>query len=177
MRRHGVVGLTAGHMALGLLLVGAPPPALAQGGATCLFQCDSKCYGTTGPYCYSQCMAECNSGASSAPSVRQSYGAVYSTDNGSGAYGYSYQFGDEYGAIAEAERQCKARSDGAPCAQLILFDNKCAAVIFAKKNDDIVDITGSAEPLQSDADAEGLASCQQHNPDAQCTVVDRFCSE
>ena len=177
MRFQGMGRPATGHVVLALLLVGAPLRALAQGGATCLFQCDSKCYGTSGPYCYSQCMAECNSASSSGPSVRGSYGAVYSTYNGSGAYGYSYQYSDQYGAMAEAERQCKARSDGAPCAQLILFDNKCAAVIFAKKNDDIVDITGSAEPLQSDADAEGLASCRQRNPEAQCTVVDRFCSE
>jgi hypothetical protein len=158
-------------------LLGSPVPAAAQGGASCLYECDSKCYGMSGPYCKSQCMAECNSRGSGGAPVRQSYGSVYVTYNGSGDYGYSYEFDDQYGAMAEAEKQCKADGGGAPCARLLVFANKCASVVYAKRGDDIVDISGSAEPRQADADAQGLALCKRANPTASCEVVERFCSK
>jgi len=85
-------------------LLAPPPAALAQGGASCLFQCDAKCYDTPGPYCYPDCMAQCNSAPST--TVPQSYDSVYATSDGSGAYGLSFGFSDQYSAMDAAKKRC-----------------------------------------------------------------------
>jgi hypothetical protein len=55
------VAASLGWLAFVLVIIGLNGPAIAQGGANCLFQCDSQCYGQQGPYCRSGCMARCNS--------------------------------------------------------------------------------------------------------------------
>ena len=156
-------------------LLASPSAALAQGGAGCLFQCDSKCYGLPGPYCYPDCMAQCNSRAPST-TVPQSYGSVYATSDGSGAYGFSFGFSDQYSAMDEAKKRCLKQGAG-PCQRLIIFANRCASVIYAKRGDDILGISGSAEPRQVDADAKGLALCRRQTPGATCEIAEQFCSK
>jgi Domain of unknown function (DUF4189) len=162
-------------VALLLALVVSPLAALAQGGASCLFECDAKCYGIPGPYCRSGCMAQCNSRAPST-ALPQSYGSAYATSDGSGAYGFSFGFGDQYSAMDEAKKRCQKQGSG-PCQRLIIFANRCASVIYAKRGDDILGISGSAEPRQADADAKGLALCRRENPAASCEIAEQFCSK
>jgi hypothetical protein len=45
------VAASLGWLAFVLVIIGLNGPAIAQGGANCLFQCDSQCYGQQGPYC------------------------------------------------------------------------------------------------------------------------------
>lgn len=84
---------------------GLAAPAEAQGGASCLFECGARCYGTTGPYCNSGCMAERNARGSSGGAVPASYGAVYATSDGSCDYGFSYGFHDQFSAMGEAKKR------------------------------------------------------------------------
>jgi len=83
-------------------------PAVAQGGANCLFQCDSQCYGQQGPYCRSGCMARCNSNQNSSgrPDTRPSasFGAIAATATTGKFYGYSFGWSSQ----AEAEREALA---------------------------------------------------------------------
>jgi hypothetical protein len=63
------------------------------------------------------------------------------------------------------------------CQRLIIFANRCVSVIYAKRGDDILGISGSAEPRQADADAKGLALCRRENPAASCEIAEQFCSK
>ncbi|MGO8920353.1 MAG: DUF4189 domain-containing protein [Stellaceae bacterium] len=117
-------------------------------------------------------MAQCN--AHPPPSVPQSYGSVYATSDGSGDYGFSYGFGDQYSAMGEAKKRCIDQGRGS-CQRLLIFANRCASIIYAKRGDDILGISGSAEPRQ--ADAAGLALCRRQNPGANCEIVEQFCSK
>ncbi len=78
-------------------------PAAAQGGASCLYQCDAQCYGHAGPYCRSGCLARCPA----SPRPPEFYGSVYATSDGSGVYGFSYGKNNQYDAMAEAKSHAR----------------------------------------------------------------------
>jgi hypothetical protein len=148
-------------------------PAAAQSGAECLFQCDAQCYGRAQPYCGSDCLARCNSHGT--PSPREFYGSAYVSFDGSGVYGFSCGKNNQYDAMAEAAAQCKAR--GGPCRRLLIFANKCASFVYAKRSGRITGISGAAEPSRGAAARNALQDCQTVNPGGTCEIAAEFCSK
>jgi len=104
------------------------------------------------------------------------HGAVYVTDDGSGYYGFSFQWNNDASAMAEANAQCRKTSGGRPCRKLINAVNQCAAVVFARQGDRILGIAGSAEATQEEADRKAVRECEINNPGADCKIEKRFCS-
>lgn len=61
--------------------------------------------------------------------------------------------------------------------EVLVFANRCVSIVYAKRGGDVLDISGSAEPRQKDADAKALALCGRQNPRASCDIAERFCSD
>lgn len=103
------------------------------------------------------------------------YGSIYVSSDG--AYGYGNKYTNQAAAMATAATACKSASGGHPCTKLLVFDKQCAAVALAKRGGEVVDVGGAAETLQSDADDKAMAYCRSNNPDADCTITARVCSD
>ena len=116
--------------------------------------------------------------AAQAPHVRADehlYGSIYVTSEG--AYGYGNKYTNQAAAMATAASTCKSASGGRPCTKLLVFDKRCAAVVVARRGGEVVDVGGAAELLQIDADEKAIAYCRRNNPDAECTITARICSD
>jgi hypothetical protein len=155
-------------------------PASAQSRVPyCIHKCDAQCsVSNPGSYkagCVNSCVARCVQDADSSDSR---FGAVYVSGSARPSYGYSFAWRRPYDAMDEAAGQCRSRSGGQPCQRLLVFENKCASVVFVRRGDNnVVDIAGGAEPNQAAASAAALALCRSENPGAQCTVEKEFCSD
>jgi hypothetical protein len=103
------------------------------------------------------------------------YGSVYVASDG--AFGYGNKFTNQAAAMATAASTCKSASSGHPCTKLLVFDNQCAAVVVGKRGGEVVDVGGAAEVLQRDADEKAMAYCRRNNPDADCMITARVCSD
>jgi Domain of unknown function (DUF4189) len=119
-----------GWLAFVVVTIGINGPAIAQGGANCLFQCDSQCYGQQGPYCRSGCMARCNSNQNlSGPNTRSSEAgianaceiAVWFSDGCAAlAIGSDGAWGADWAettaeASARALKACRSEDDSGAC--------------------------------------------------------------
>jgi hypothetical protein len=155
-----------------LCALGLAQPVLADCGVNCLYSCDSKCYGISGPYCRSDCMGKCNRECAEGQS-REVYGAVYVATDGSEAYGFSYGKSNQADAIDRAQAECQARGGG--CRRLLLFVNRCAAIVQGWRAGRVLGASGAAEPSQSAATSKALALCVEENPGADCKVAREFC--
>jgi len=103
------------------------------------------------------------------------YGSIYVTSEGT--YGYGNKYTNQAAAMATAAGTCKNASGGRPCTKLLVFDRRCAAVVVAKRGGEVVDVSGAAELLQIDADEKAMAYCRRNNPDADCAITARVCSD
>jgi hypothetical protein len=103
------------------------------------------------------------------------YGSIYVAAEG--AYGYGNKYTNQAAAMATAASTCKAASGGRPCTKLLVFDRQCAAVVVAERGGEVVDVSGAAELLQADADDRAMAYCRRNNPDADCRITARICSD
>ncbi len=161
--------------ALGLFLVG-PDRVWGRNAAYCVGICGGTCYSTPEPYksgCFNRCVDRCKN--EEEPPGKDSYGAVFVSSDGSGTFGFSYEWRNQVDALAEAAKQCFKQA-GKPCDRLLIFVNRCAVVVRAKLGNDVAGFAGSAEPDQGEADARGVAECRQVYPGANCEIVKQFCS-
>jgi len=153
-------------------LVGALLPAgeiFAQNAAQCVMQCGPSCYSKPAQYvdsCHNACVYQCLHPGSGG-GARRPYGSVYVSRAG------SFGWANRFDAMDEAARHCREQKGGA-CARLLIFENKCAAIVQARRGDDVLGVAGSAEPVQADADAKGAAECRSLDPGGECVVVKRF---
>jgi Domain of unknown function (DUF4189) len=152
-------------------------PTAAQGGADCLFQCDSQCYGQAEPYCRSGCMAQCNSGQGRGSATqsrpRQSYSAIAATAKDGDFWGYSFSWGSRAAAEQEALTRCEAQAGRKGACQIaVWFYNSCGALAIGSNGAwgaDHADTTAQAS-------ASALRFCQQNDNSGACHVVRAFCS-
>jgi hypothetical protein len=161
--------------ALGLALAHSGS-ATAQGGANCLFQCDSQCYGQQGPYCRSGCMARCNSNQnSSRPNARPgaSFGAIAATATTGDFYGYSFGWPSQAEAEREALANCNRQAGSAnACMIAVWFSNSCAALAIGSDGAWGADWAGTS----AEASAKALRLCRGEDDSGKCAVVKSFCS-
>jgi hypothetical protein len=151
-------------------------PAIAQGGANCLFQCDSQCYGQQGPYCRSGCMARCNPNQnSSGPNTRSSasFGAIAATSTTGKFYGYSFGWSSQAEAEREALANCNRQAGAAnACEIAVWFSDSCAALAIGSDGAWGADWAEST----SEASANALKACRSEDDSGACEVVKSFCS-
>jgi serine/threonine-protein kinase len=151
-------------------------PASAQGGASCLFQCDSQCYGQSGPYCRSGCMARCNSSQDqpgSNPRPSGSFAAIAATATTGDFFGYSYGWSSreqaEQAALANCNRQAGAAN---ACIIAIWFGDGCGALAIGSDGA----WGGDWGPTSAEASAKALLLCQKEDKSGKCEVVKSFCA-
>ena len=151
-------------------------PAIAQGRANCLFQCDSQCYGQQGPYCRSSCMARCNSNQnSSGPNTRSSasFGAIAATSTTGKFFGYSFGWSSQAEAEREALANCNRQAGEAnACEIAVWFSDSCAALAIGSDGAWGADWAEST----SEASANALKACRSEDDSGACEVVKSFCS-
>lgn len=166
---------------LGLPAVIGARPAAAEGGAACLFQCDSQCYGQPGPYCRSGCMARCNSGQGTAGGgnyipqsrSRDNYAAIAAASTEGNFYGYSFAQPSRAAAerVALAECEAQAGRKGA-CEIGTWFANSCGAIAIGSAGAWGTDYAATT----AQASASALHTCQSKDRSGACHLVKAFCS-
>ena len=170
------VAASLGWLALVLAAIGLNGPAIAQGGANCLFQCDSQCYGQQGPYCRSGCMARCNSNQnSSGPNTRSSasFGAIAATSTTGNFYGYSFGWSSQTEAERAALANCNRQAGVADACEIaVWFSDGCAALAIGS------DGAWGADWAETtaEASANALKACRSEDDSSACSVVKSVCS-
>ena len=128
--------------------------------------------------CVNSCVATClHEADNSNGNSRSRFGAVYVAGRTQPFYGFSFAWRTSSDAMDEAAAQCRDQSGGLRCRRLLVFDNKCASIVFGRRdNNEVVDIAGAAEPSQRAASAGALALCRGTSSAPQCRVEKEFCS-
>jgi hypothetical protein len=104
--------------------------------------------------CHNACVNQCLHPGSGGGACK-SHGSVYVSRTGS--HGFSYGWANQFDAMDEASRHRREQKNGA-CARLLIFENKCAAIVQARRGYDVLGVADGAEPVQVDADAKGWRS-------------------